>query len=193
MSDVLPETRLGQFLTLRDFCTCTQTYKRFADKIDPYPKNPDETIPSLSALCAFILDPVISQFGLARFKLTYGFCSSDLKRWLAKSDPETGIKYGMSTPGSDQHMAHEKNRAGAYFCARLGASCDFRVTKLPSDDLVTWIVAKKLPFDSLYYYGPDRPVHVSHGPQNKRDIRAFLPNGVPTLRGTDAWRKMLAS
>ena len=31
---------LGKYLTLEEFCTCTQTYRRYADQIDPYPKKP---------------------------------------------------------------------------------------------------------------------------------------------------------
>lgn len=194
MNEAVGDTKLGHHLTLRDFCTCTNTYKRFADQINPYPQNPEETIPSLAALCEHILDPIISEFGIARFKLTYGLCSPDLKKWLAKKDPVTGIKYGMTTPEGDQHMSHERNRNGRHFCARLGASCDFRVIDLPSDELVTWIITKRLPFDAIYFYGPERPIHISHGPENKRYICAFAgegPKKVPTPRGTEHWRRML--
>jgi hypothetical protein len=190
MNEAIGDTKLGQFLTLRDFCTCTNTYKRFADQIDPYPQNPEETIPSLAALCEHILDPIISEFGIARFKLTYGLCSPDLKKWLAKKDPVTGVKYGMTTPGGDQHMSHERNSKGGHFCARLGASCDFRILDFPSDDLITRIISRRLPFDAIYFYGPERPIHISHGPQNKRYICTFS-NKVPTLKGTEHWRKML--
>jgi type IV secretory pathway TrbD component len=31
------------------------------------------------------------------FGITYGFCSVDLKRWLAKKDPVTGKKHGIAT------------------------------------------------------------------------------------------------
>ncbi|MBE9156144.1 hypothetical protein IQ265_04750 [Nodosilinea sp. LEGE 06152] len=36
-----------------------------------------------------------------RFLLTYGFCSMDRKRWLAKKDPATGKKHGIATSGLD--------------------------------------------------------------------------------------------
>jgi hypothetical protein len=85
-------------------------------------------------------------------------------------------------------MAHEVNRNGQYYCDsrrdrfanRLGAACDFRILDLPSDALVDWIVAQGLPFDSLYFYGADRPIHISYGPQHKRDIWAFTAWGTPT-------------
>jgi hypothetical protein len=76
-------------------------------------------------------------------------------------------------------MAHEVNRNGNYYCSRLGAACDFRVMNLPSDELVEWIVVQGLPFDSLYFYGAARPIHVSYGPQHKRDIWAFTEKGTP--------------
>ncbi|MBD1876734.1 hypothetical protein H6F75_24915 [Nodosilinea sp. FACHB-131] len=176
---------LGRYLTLEEFCTCTQTYRNYADQIDPFPKNSEETLPALKVLCQHIIDPVIDEFGRDRFLLTFGFCSIDLKRWLAKKDPLTGKKHGIATPSLDQHMAHEVNRNGQYYCDRLGASCDFRILDLPSDELVGWIVAQGLPFDSLYFYGRNRPIHISYGPQQKRAIWAFTETGVPTKRNLD--------
>ncbi|WP_255527048.1 hypothetical protein [Nodosilinea sp. LEGE 07088] len=34
--------------------------------------------------------------------------------------------------------------------------------------------------DSLYFYGADRPIHISYGPQRKGDIWAFTEQGTPT-------------
>jgi len=180
---------LGRYLTLEEFCTCTQTYRRYAAQIDPFPQNRDETIPALAALCQHILDPIIDEFGRERFQLTYGFCSKDLKRFLAKKDPVTGVKNGRVSPERDQHMAHEQNGNGCYFCSRLGAACDFRIVDLPSDELVEWILVRQLPFDSLYFYRAERLIHISYGPQHKRDIWAFTRAGVPTRRGTERWKE----
>jgi hypothetical protein len=80
MAQTVKEMQIGQYLTLAEFCTCTQTYQKYADQLDPYPENLEETIPALEALCQHILDPVITHFGRERFQLTYGFCSKDLKR-----------------------------------------------------------------------------------------------------------------
>ncbi|MEL7313462.1 MAG: hypothetical protein AAFN08_00740 [Cyanobacteria bacterium J06559_3] len=178
---------LGRYLTLEEFCTCTQTYRKYVDQIDPYPKNLEETIPALEAFCQHIIDPVIDAFGRERFQLTYGFCSADLKRWLAKKDPMTGIKHGRVSPNLDQHMAHEVNWNGNYYCSRLGAACDFKIVNLSSDELVEWIVAQGLPFDSLYFYGAERPIHISYGPQRKRDIWTFTEKGTPTRKSLTAW------
>lgn len=181
--------QLGCYLTLDAFCKCTQTYQHLAHSVNPFPKNLEETVPALQALCQQVIDPVINHYGKHRFELTYGFCSTDLKRFLAKKDPVTGLKNGVSTPSVDQHMAHEKNRNGNYYCDRKGAACDFRILNLGSGTLVDWIVDQALPFDSLYYYGPTRPIHISYGPQHKRQLWAFTDKGTPTKRGVEGWQE----
>lgn len=178
---------LGRYLTLEEFCTCTQTYRKYADQIDPFPKNLPETLPALQALNQLILDPVIDHFGRERFRLTYGFCSSDLRKFLEQKDPVTGLKNGRVAPNLDQHMAHEVKKTGKYYCDRLGASCDFYITNLETCQVIDWILQQKLPFDSLYFYGNDRPLHISYGPRNKRDIWAFTATGTPTKKGIEAW------
>ena len=175
--------KIGRHLTLEELCSCTQTYQKYASQIQPYPENPEETIPALQSLCQYVIDPVIECFGKDNFWLTYGFCSKDLKRFLAQKDPETGIKNGRVDPSWDQHMAHEKNRNGQYYCDRLGAACDFRIVGLESDHLVEWILEQQLSFDSLYYYGSDRPIHISYAPQQRLNIWTFTDGGVPTRKG----------
>jgi len=187
MEEAEPDIQLGKYMTLREFCTCTRTYQKYAEQIDPFPKNLEETIPALQALCQHILDPIVDYFGKEQFQLTYGFCSTDLKRFLSQRDPQTGIKHGRVDPSRDQHMAHEKNRNGKYYCDRLGAACDFRIVELESDRLVKWILEQQLPFDSLYYYGSDCPIHISYSHQQRRNIWAFTQNGVPTQKGIEAW------
>lgn len=88
---------IGKYITLKEFCTCTNTYKKYKDSIDPFPKN-SETITAIQNLNRFIIDPIIDYFGRDKFKLTYGFCSPNLKRFLAKKDLETGIKNGRVIP-----------------------------------------------------------------------------------------------
>jgi hypothetical protein len=102
-----------------------------------------------------------------------------LKRWLAKKDPVTGVKHGRVNPNLDQHMAHEVNRNGNYYCSRLGAACDFRIVDLPGDELVEWVLAQGLAFDSLHFYGAEWPIHISYGPQHKRDDWTFTDKGTP--------------
>ena len=170
--------KLGKYLFLEYFCTCTNTYKKYAQQIEHTPKNPTSII-AIKELNQFIIDPIIDYFGFDNFKLTYGFCSPDLKRFLNQKDPVTGIKNGRVDPSRDQHMAHEVNRNGKYYCTRLGAACDFIIINRDSKAVVEWIVTQLLTFDSLYFYGSERPIHISYGPQHKRDIWTFTPTGQP--------------
>ncbi|MFP4007329.1 MAG: hypothetical protein ACLFV6_04885 [Spirulinaceae cyanobacterium] len=178
---------LGQYLTLDKFCCCSQTYQKYAQHINPYPQQP-ETIAALKDLNHYLIDPIIAYFGRENFNLTYGFCSPDLKRYLNQKDPETGIKNGRIDPRRDQHCSYELNRNHKPFCDRGGAACDFLIENRSSDRVVDWIVAQKLPFDSLYFYGKTRPIHISYGPQHKRDIWAFNATGQPTRKGTEQWQ-----
>ncbi len=182
--------KLGKYLTLKDFCTCSQTYQRYANRIDPLPKNL-ETIQAIQALNQWLLDPIIDHFGIDNFQLTYGFCSPDLKKYLNQKDPETGVKNGRIDPTRDQHLAHEKTKNNRYYCQRLGASCDFRIKGISSDQVIDWIILQKLPFDSIYYYGFDRPIHISYGTEHKRDIWTFTPQKTPTKKGLESWLKFI--
>ncbi|MDF0556711.1 hypothetical protein [Kamptonema sp. UHCC 0994] len=189
----MEDVQLGKYLTLKDFCTCTHTYHQYADKINPFPQNLAATIQAIKDLNNFIIEPVIDCFGKDRFQLTYGFCSADLKKYLQKKDPITGIKNGRIAPELDQHMAYEVKKNGKYYCERLGAACDFLIRDLPSNDLVEWIISQKLPFDSLYFYGEDRPIHISYGPQHKGDIWTFTAGGTPTKKGIEDWVKAITA
>jgi hypothetical protein len=181
------ELKLGKYLTLEEFCTCTQTYHKYSQHINPYPQNSKEVIPALQDLNKYIIDPIIDNYGIDKFHLTYGFCSPDLKKYLEKKDPVTGQKNGRVAPNLDQHISHEINKNGKYYCQRLGAACDFFIADLPSEQLVEWILQTKLPFDSLYFYGNERPIHISYGLQHKRDIWTFNQSGIPTKKGIEHW------
>jgi hypothetical protein len=177
-------TELGKYLTLEEFCTCTNTYRKYQNLIDPYPQN-IKSIEAIKALCQFIIDPIVDYFGKESFQLTYGFCSPKLKSFLDKKDPITGKKNGRVAPNIDQHMAWEINSKGKYYCERLGAACDFQIINTSSSTVVKWIIDRDLPFDSLYYYGDDRPIHISYGSDRKKAIWAFLPTGQPTKKGLE--------
>lgn len=182
----IDDRSVGKYLSLGDFCTCTNTYQKYSNQIDPLPKNP-ESIRSIEKLNQFILDPIIDRFGKSNFQLTYGFCSRDLKKYLDKKDPLTGLKNGRIDPSRDQHMALELKSNGKYYCERLGAACDFSIVNLSSDRVIDWIVSQKLPFDSIYYYGTERPIHISYGEQHKRDLWTFTPSKMPTKKGLERW------
>ncbi|MBK1722577.1 DNA phosphorothioation-associated putative methyltransferase [Thiocystis violacea] len=144
----------GRFLTFRQLIECGET--QASTGLPNRPERP-ESYNALLALAEQVLDPVIDYFGMIR--LTYGFCSPQ----LAKQIP------GRIDPKRDQHAAHEHNRLGKPVCERLGAAADFLVEDESMLGVAQWIVANT-DFDRLYFYGDDRPLHVSHGPNGDRQI-----------------------
>jgi hypothetical protein len=146
---------------MQNFFTCTNTYQ-LNPTINPYPEN-EESWEAIALLHQHIIIPVRQHFGSENLIITYGFCSNDLRKILSKGKNNV-------CPAVDQHSAHELNTKGNYICKRLGAACDFRIERLGSDSLISWIRAMHLPFDSIYFYGHHRPIHCSYGPQHKRAV-----------------------
>ena len=144
----------GQFLTYRDLVECGETWKR--EKLENRPIQP-ESYTALLTLAQIVIDPVIDYFGM--IVLSYGFCSAKLARAIP----------GGIAPKRDQHAAHELNRLGNLICPRLGAACDFIVMDESMYEVARWIVDNTL-FDRLYFYGDNKPIHVSVGPEEKREI-----------------------
>jgi hypothetical protein len=108
-------------------------------------------------LAVDVLDPVVERFGVV--SITYGFGSLALIRHIHR----------RIDPLRDQHAGHELRPDGTPICPRLGQAVDFRIDGASSASVARW-VATCLPFDRLYFYGADRPIHVSIGPQNSRAI-----------------------
>jgi DNA phosphorothioation-associated putative methyltransferase len=148
----------GRFFTYRQLIACGET--QAATGLANLPTRP-ESYTALHDLADAVLDPVIDYFGMIR--LSYGFCSAA----LAKRIP------GRIDPQRDQHAAHELNRLGKPICPRLGAAVDFRVEDESMLEVAQWVAANT-PFDRLYYYGDDQPLHVSHGPGHNRQVVLML-------------------
>jgi len=144
----------GRYLTFRQIIECGETQARTG--LANLPRQP-ESYNALVDLAEYVLDPVIDYFGMIR--LTYGFCSSQ----LAKQIP------GRIAQKLDQHAAHEKNCLGMPICSRLGAAVDFIVDDENMLVVAQWLVANT-PFDRLYFYAEDRPIHVSYGPNHHRQV-----------------------
>jgi DNA phosphorothioation-associated putative methyltransferase len=144
----------GRFLTYRQLIECGETQR--AEKLANVPTEPD-TYTALFDLATLVLDPAIEYFG--SIELTYGFCSSR----LAKK-----IHHGIA-PKVDQHAAHELQQNGLPICPRLGAAVDFLVRDENMRLVAEWI-RENTPYDRLYYYGENRPIHVSYGPERKREF-----------------------
>jgi len=75
----------------------------------------------------------------------------------------------ISGCSDDQPASCELNTRGQPICKRLGAAVDFIVTDESMLEVAQWIV-QYTPFDRLYFYGDDKPVHVSCGPDDKREV-----------------------
>ncbi|WP_368622615.1 DNA phosphorothioation-associated putative methyltransferase [Paraburkholderia sp. BR13444] len=136
----------GTRLTYRALIECGETRTRLG--LSNLPLNVS-TYNALHALAVHVLDPVIDYFGPIR--LTYGFSSPELSKQI-----QSGI-----APKLDQHAACEHSSRGKLLCERGGAACDFIVDDEAMDEVALWII-DHTPFDRLYFYGPDRPIHVSY-------------------------------
>lgn len=151
----------GRYLSYRQLLECGET--QHATGLANLPQQPD-SYTALYELATQILDPVIDYFGMIR--LTYGFCSHELGKH---------IKHRVA-PKLDQHAAHERNGKGNLICPRLGAAVDFIVEDENMREVADWIAANT-PFDRLYFYGENRPVHVSFGPELKGDYIEMVMTG----------------
>ena len=90
---------LGKYLTLEEFCTpAPRPTRRYADQIDPYPKNLDEILPALEALCHHIIDPVIDEFGLGALSAHLWVLLSGFKAMVSEERSENRNKEWQGQP-----------------------------------------------------------------------------------------------
>lgn len=159
---------LSQRFSAFDLCCAGETWVR--TRIDNRPKQ-CESWQSLQQLCETILEPVTDRFGCPR--ISYGFASPELIRQI----PE------RIAPTRDQHAGHELNRHNKPVCERLGQAVDFEIIGQNMAQVAQW-VATHLPYDRLYFYGTNKPLHVSVGPERSGQLIAMLPsvNGRRTPR-----------
>ncbi|MBN8442628.1 MAG: DNA phosphorothioation-associated putative methyltransferase [Thauera sp.] len=156
----------GPHFTYRDFIECGETWQR--TRVDNRPRNPD-SYNALHALATRLITPIIDYFGMVR--LTYGFAGPALTREIS----------ARIAPALDQHAACELNRLGNPICTRLGAAVDLIVDDEDMLEVARWI-AENLPFDRMYVYGPERPIHLSYGPEHCQQITAILPSRAGAIR-----------
>lgn len=110
------------------------------------------SILALEALVGEVLLPINRTLG--KPIITYGFTSFPLKKFIQKASPSG------TAPTLDQHSSHETNSVGKQICSRGGAACDFFVEGVATSDIARFIT-QKLNYDRIYYYGDNRPLHVS--------------------------------
>jgi hypothetical protein len=111
-----------------------------------------ETKQALEMLLGELLLPLQRKFG--HLQITYGFTSSALKRYITAKSP------AGTAPDIDQHSSCELNTAGNQICSRKGAACDISVEGASMAEVVRYIVTN-LNYDRIYYYGTNRPLHIS--------------------------------
>ncbi len=123
-------------------------------------KPSEDSLAQLHLLQSRILDPLTK---LGTVKITYGFTSHSLLRYILKNSP------GDMAPDIDQHASMELNSKGNRICKRDGAACDLYIEGYEQRmDEVAKYICKNIEFDRLYFYGKDRPIHISIGPENSR-------------------------
>ncbi|MBA6349924.1 hypothetical protein [Colwellia sp. BRX8-9] len=131
--------------------------------IDNSPKEV-ESINSTLDLVETVLLPVSKKFGDVR--ITYGFVSPELNRYIQKNSPSG------TYPSIDQHAASELNNFSNHICKRHGLACDFIINGYEKQmDQVMLFIVNNLDFDKIYYYGNDRPLHVSVGNESERHLQ----------------------
>lgn len=159
-SNRIPEldSLCGAHFTYRQLIECGETQQR--TRIPNIPVQAD-TYTALYDLAVNILDPVIDYFGMV--DLTYAFCSAALAKQIK----------GRIAPHLDQHAAHERNLRGKPICDRLGAACDFIVADENMEEVAQWVM-QNTPVDRLYFYGRDRPIHVSFSETPARQFVRFM-------------------
>lgn len=150
----------GRYLTYRQLIECGKTQK--TTQINNLPKQ-TESYNALYDLAVNVLDPVIDYYGM--IQLTYGFCSHELGKHIKK----------RVAPKLDQHAAHERNTKNNYICPRLGAAVDFIVEDENMREVADWL-AINTPFDRIYFYGNDRPIHVSYEIEGKQEYIDLIEN-----------------
>ena len=133
-----------------DLCAAGSTAHAHPD-IDNTPKS-GSSILALDGLIEHVLEPIRAHFG--SLTITHGFTSLALINRVPR-----GV-----TRGLDQHCSHEINTRGNRICPRDGASADIYVGGIASGELAGYIY-NHLPFDRMYLYGRDCPLHVSYSPQ----------------------------
>jgi hypothetical protein len=158
----------SKHFSYEDFYYCSNTWQR--TKVSNSPEQ-DETYESIKQLATTILDPIVETFG--KIEISYGFCSHALASEIKKNDKP------LISPNLDQHAGYELNSKGNRICSRGGFACDFIIPDLSMKLIAKWIV-DNCDFDRLYFYGENRPIHVSIGPDDKRQIVIMkqLDNGL---------------
>ena len=138
---------------------------KHAIKISNTPTS-EQSKTQLDNLVNNILEPINKALGA--INVTYGFTSPELVRYIQRNSP-SGTAISL-----DQHASHEMNLIENRINKRDGAACDFFVKgyEMKMNHVVHFIV-NNLDFDKIYYYGKNRPIHVSIGEINEKHLQVM--------------------
>lgn len=115
----------------------------------------------LQCLTVQILQPI--ERSLGEVTVTYGYTSHPLLRWILRNSP------GDMAHDIDQHASMELNSRNSRICKRNGAACDIYVEGYEQCmNEVARFICTHLEFDRLYFYGKDKPLHISVGADNSK-------------------------
>lgn len=166
--------------TYRDLICCGETCA--LEATDNTPRQADTWL-SIRHLATTILDPAKEQFG--SLILTYGLSTRELSNAIkrrAKKQNRTPNIY----PSLDQHAGSELDAKGKLICSDQGMACDFYCEGIASEVVAEWIIGN-CHFDKLYFYGSDKPVHISASSLNRKKVvlvrrkdRKVTPKSIPS-------------
>jgi hypothetical protein len=132
----------------------------------------DESLSSIIMMTEKILMPILKSLG--EIEISYGFTSTELTKYIQKNSSQG------TYPPIDQHSSYEKNSAGGQICKRGGMACDF-IVKGQQDNVpqIIQFIVSNLDYDKIYYYGNNRPLHVSVNskPEKHLQIMNLSENG----------------
>lgn len=178
------QARCSAYFTWRDLIECGETFQRLRDEGRPVDNLPraEESFDAVAKLAQTLLDPLHAHFGAVQ--LTYGFAGPALTKHIP----------GRISPPHDQHAGFEHNPRGGRVCRRDGQACDLRVPGRGALEVARWI-RDALPFDRIYLYGDDRPLHLSFAAEPRGAIIAMRPGGgarVPLDVSRRSWDEIAA-
>lgn len=130
-----------------------------------------ETWTAIEWMQTELLRPLEEEFGVVL--LTYGFAGAELVAAVRARATATGGTPGIA-PELDQHAGYELDARGVRICARDGIAVDLQIPGRPSGAIRDWIAAR-LPFDRIFFYGDERPLHLSWAPEPVGQIVEMRP------------------
>jgi hypothetical protein len=154
---------------------CCETWHSLASTGTILPNHPTqpETWAAIEQLQINLLTPLEQQFG--PLQLSYGFAGPELIRAVRRRAEAGGWLPNIHPPG-DQHAGHELNSKGTRICKRDGIAVDLKILGVSSLAVVDWLRQNAL-FDRIYYYGPDRPFHLSWAEKPIGQVVEMVPYG----------------